>query len=287
LNEFLFQRDIKEILRREEVDLIITADSGHMTGLPPFEVDVPFVFDFLDGGILDTSSPAEKPYLTQSDAVLCVSALVEEQAHRYTSDTTYLPNGVDVSRLREASGEEVREKYSLNNATVVSLIGLGASGSHYFIDAILEARQRVPDVTCLLVGSSEEVKESLNELSQDERDAFIYVGPVPYDEVASFFAASDVGIYPVDATPYDDGRCPIKIFEYTALEVPVIVPRIREVERLGFNNVVFANPESSTFAEGIIEGVELGKTPEPAVEQYDWSRLANRLDRKLHSLTNA
>jgi glycosyltransferase involved in cell wall biosynthesis len=284
LNEALFRRDVKTILRREEVDLMITADSGFMTGLPPFDVQVPIVFDYLDCAVWDASTPAEKPYLEQSDAVLAVSTLAEEQARQFSSDVTYLPNGADLARLRSASGEEVRERYGLADATVVSLVGLGASGSHYFIEAVRRARRKVSDLRCLLVGSSEAVERSLSELSPEAQEAFVYVGPVPYEKVASFFAASDVGIYPVDATTYDDGRCPIKIFEYTALGIPVVVPELREVRRLGFNNVVHADPTPSSFAEGIVEATKLGSTPDPSVETYDWSRLADRLDQKLRRL---
>jgi glycosyltransferase involved in cell wall biosynthesis len=178
----------------------------------------------------------------------------------------------------------VRERYGLADATVVSLIGLGASGSHYFIEAVRRARREVPDLRCLLVGNSEAVQHSLNELPPEDRDTFVYAGPVPYEEVASFFAASDVGIYPVNATSYDDGRCPIKIFEYTALGIPVVVPRLREVRRLDFDNIVYAAPNPSSFAEGIIEAAHQGSAPDPSVEKYDWSQLAEKLDAKIQTL---
>jgi glycosyltransferase involved in cell wall biosynthesis len=181
----------------------------------------------------------------------------------------------------------VKERYGLTDATVASIIGLGACGSHYFIDAVLQARERVPDLTCLLVGQSEDVEQAIEQLSSHAQDAFIYVGPVPYDEVASFFAASDVGLYPVDGTSYDDGRSPIKIFEYTALGIPVVVPRLREVERMGFENIVHARPKKSSFADGIVEAANRGNVPDPSVEQYDWKQLAKRLDETLCEVTQA
>ena len=50
-------------------------------------------------------------------------------------------------------------------------------------------------------------------------------------------------MYPVDEAVYYDAASPIKIFEYTAAGKPVVVPRITEAERLGFENLVFASPE--------------------------------------------
>jgi glycosyltransferase involved in cell wall biosynthesis len=285
LNSFFFQRDIRRIIRREEIDLMITADSGHMTGLPPFDVEIPVIFDYLDGGTWDSPNPSVRPYITNSDAVLSVSKQATEQASQLNQNVTYLPNGADITRLRSASGNAVRKKYGLLDATVVSLIGLGASGSHYFIDAVRKARREIPELQCLLVGDSESVVQSLDRLPDSTRETFVYTGPVPYDEIASFFAASDVGIYPVDATPYDDGRCPIKIFEYTARGTPVVVPRLREVERLDFNNIVYASPEASSFAEGIVEASKRGPTQDSKVEKYDWAQIADRLDEKLRSVS--
>jgi len=287
LNEYLFQRDVREIVRREKVDLIITADTRYMTGLPPFGIEVPIVFDYLDCAVWGSSTPPEKPYLVQSDAVLAVSALAEEQARQFSADVMHLSNGADITRLREASGEAIREQYGLSDATVVSLIGLGASGSHYFIEAVMQARREVPGLKCMLVGNSESVRRSLDALSPEGRDAFIHVGPVPYDEVASFFAASDAGIYPVDGISYDDGRSPIKIFEYTALGIPVVVPRLREVRRLGFENIVHARPEASAFADGIVEAANCGRVSEPSIEQYDWKCLAERLDGTLREVVDS
>lgn len=284
LNNFLFQRDINEIIHREKVDLMVTADTIHMTGIPPFDVDIPVVFDYLDGGRWGSSEPTVKPYIVQSDEVLTVSEQATEQAQQFNADVTYIPNGADIGRLQAASGKSVRDQYGLADTTVVSLIGLGASGSHYFIDAVRKAQKKIPDLRCLLIGESEQVERALEKLPDSSREAFIYTGPVPYEEIAAFFAASDVGMYPVDATSYDDGRCPMKIFEYTARGTPVVVPRLREVERLGFNNIVYAPPDASSFAKGIVEAVERGPIPDPSVEKYDWSQITNRLDQKLRSL---
>lgn len=285
LNEWFFRNDIRAIIEKEGVDVVVTAYSSFMTGYPPFDVDVPIIFDYLDCSEWSSETPDEKPYITHADRVLCVSALAEEQAQQFNPHTVFLPNGADVERLRAASGKSVRERYGLRDATVASIIGLGACGSHYFIEAILQAREHVPDLTCLLVGQSDEVKQDIEQLPPHAQDAFIYVGPVPYEEVASFFAASDVGMYPVDGTSYDDGRSPIKIFEYTALGIPVVVPRLREVKRTGFENIVHARPAASYFADGIVEAANRGDVSDPSVEQYDWKQLAEQLDETLREVS--
>ena len=275
----MFCRDIREINAREEVDVLVTAYSAYMTGFPPFDEDIPIVFDYLDCAEWTSDRPHVKPYIEQSDLVFAVSALAEEQARRFNDRVVYLPNGADVEKIRQASGKKVRERYGLEDATVVSLIGL--MDSSYLLEAVLRAKEEIPEIHCLLVGESEKYRTALEDKAQDARDAFTYVGPVPYEDVASYFAATDVGLYPVPGISYDDGRSPIKVFEYTAAGCPVVTPMIREVERLDFSNIFYASPNPSDFARGIVEACREGTVNEPAIDEYDWSRLANRFEKVL------
>lgn len=278
LNQKMFRRDVRRIIDREEVDVLITAYSCFMTGFPPFDVDIPVVFDYLDCAEWISDPPHAKPYVAQSDLVLAVSALAEEQANRYNDNIVYLPNGADVRRIQQASGRKVRKQYGLEDATVVSLIGL--MDSSYLIDAVRKAKKEIPNLKCLLVGHSDTLRAEIEKLPEDH-ETFIYVGPVPYEEVAEYFAASDVGLYPVRGASHDNGRSPIKVFEYTAAGCPVVTPPIREVKRLDFSNLVYASPTVADFAEGIVKACRTGKVDEPAIDAYSWPHLADRLDSAL------
>jgi glycosyltransferase involved in cell wall biosynthesis len=252
-----------------------------MTGLPPFDLDVPIVFDYLDCAEWGSDSPDEKPYLDQADLVLAVSSLAEEQARRFHDRVVFLPNGADVERIREASGEGVRCRHNLGDAKVLSLIGL--MDSPYFLEAVLNAQESIPDLKCILVGESDSIRRALSKM-EAPHDTFVDVGSIPYTEVPSYLAASDVGVYPVPGTSYDDGRSPIKIFEYTAAGCPVVAPPIKEVKRLDFANLILASPTAEDFASAIVEAFHTSVTTEPAIEQYSWRRIASRLNRHLTRL---
>jgi glycosyltransferase involved in cell wall biosynthesis len=278
LNEWMFQQDIRRIIEHEEVEVLITAYSSYMTGFPPFDVDVPVVFDYLDCAEWSSDTPHEKAYIQRSDLVLAVSALAEEQARQFNDNVEYLPNGADVQRIRRASEEPVRRQYGLKDATVVSLIGL--IDSPYLIEAVLKAHAKIPDLKCLLVGESDYLRSSVAEIPGAD-DLFVFTGPVPYEDVARYFAATDIGLYPVPGVSYDDGRSPIKVFEYTAAGCPVVTPEIREVKRLDFSNLVYAEPTVSGFAEGIVQATHQYPSGDSSIEDYDWSKLAAKLDRLL------
>lgn len=281
LNQKMFRRDVRRIIDREEVDVLITAYSCFMTGFPPFDVDIPVVFDYLDCAEWISDPPHAKPYVAQSDLVLAVSALAEEQASRYNDNILYLPNGADVRRIQRASGSDVRKRYGLEDATVVSLIGL--MDSSYLIEAVRKAKKEIPNLKCLLVGRSDTLRAEIEKLPEDN-ETFIYVGPVPYEEVAEYFAASDVGLYPVRGASHDNGRSPIKVFEYTAAGCPVVTPPIREVKRLDFSNLIHASPTVPGFAEGIMKAAKNNPRMVPAINEFSWASLSEKLDRALREL---
>ncbi len=286
INQRFFHADIHRIVKEQNIDLVIAGPTSYMTGFPPFDLDVPFIFDYLDCAdwVANPDHP-EITYMNEADAILCVSSIAKERAEKWHVPSLYLPNGADIKKFKEASGEAVRKKLGLENSKVISLIGLTCSPRHYFLQSVLEAKKQIPDLKCLLVGHSPAVEASLAKIPNME-ETFIFTGPVPYAEIASYFAASDVGMYPVDKAVYYDAASPIKIFEYTAAGKPVVVPPITEAERLGFENLVFAEPTVKDYAAGIVEAFSREPVDVPKVEQFDWQYLAESLDQFLLDFMN-
>ena len=279
INEKFFREDILKVIALENIDMVVAGPSSFMTGYPPFDLSIPFVFDYLD--CADWEARPDHPeitYVREADAVLSVSSIAQERAEKFGKPAMLLPNGADVARFQQADGAAVRKKLGLEDAQVVSLIGLTCSPRLYFLDSIREARKTLPNLKCLLVGKSDAIEARLADMP-DADDLFVYTGPVPYEEIASYFAASDVGMYPVDEAIYYDAASPIKLFEYTAAGKPVVVPRIREAVRMGFSNFVFAGPDAKPYAEGIVDAFNNPPAVTPGeVDPYDWQHLTDELD---------
>lgn len=285
VNEFLFSRDIRWAVDNFQAEVLVTAFSSYMTGYPPFDLNIPVVFDYVD--LVNWENHPYKPdlrYIENADAVICVSKAIEERAIEFSSATHYIPNGADVVGLRRANGETVRRKYGLDDHIVVSLIGLnvGSSGL-YFLDGILRAHQRDPSIRCLLVGESEVIRDYIDDVDP-ERDVFIYVGRVPYSKVFSYYAASDIGLYPAIGGTYDDGRSPIKVFEYSACGIPVVSTPIREVKSLGFENIIFTDPQKEAFSKSLLKAKSYERRRIENIERYDWSNLSQEVELLLFNL---
>jgi len=249
-NNLTFHWLVKKVVKEYQVDVVICSNNWYLLGLPPFDLPVPLVIDYFD--LLHEDF--EEKYFTKSQAVLCASRVMQEGALKYNSQAYYLPNGIDTKLFQQADGKEVREKYNLGDSPVISLIGLTSSRSLYFIEAVKIAAQRIKELKCLMVGSGN-ILPRMKQLAGNDTH-FVFTGAIPYQQIPDFFAASDVGMYPGDKTPYYDAACPIKVLEYTAAGKPVVAPELEELRRWNFPNLIFAEPTPESYAEGICEAFQ-------------------------------
>ena len=275
INEYLFGRTVKQIVANERIDLVLCGIGHQSVGLPPADLPVPLIFDYLDYK-LERWPEVEAGYFERADAVTCTSRVLLERAEERHPHSYYLPNGVDLDAAAHANGERVRRQYGLEDAKIVSLIGVTASARPFYVDGIAEATASVPELVFLLVGDPGELGEMLRRRTQERGVRLIETGPVPPSEVADYFAASDVGLYPGDQNPYFDAACPLKVLEYTAAEKPVVVTDLKELRNWGFPNVRLAEPTAESFGREIVLALE-GRPDFPGLREFSWPVLAERL----------
>jgi hypothetical protein len=279
INEKFFQRKIKEIVHRYGIEVVICGPNYYLNGFPPFNLHIPLIFDYVDYGSKESIS---KTYLENSRVVLCASKVLYEKAKKYNPYSYYLPNGVDIEKFENTHPEKVRSTYGLKGKMVVSLIGLTCSESFYFLEAFPIIKEKVPELKFLIVGDGYFLPE-MKKKAKKFRDDIIFTGWINYDEIQDYFAASDVGMYPVDQTAYFDSACPIKIFEYTAAKKPVVSTDLKELHNLNFSNVIFCTPGSKDFSEKVVKALNT-KFDYPDLKEYDWDLLARKLEGILASV---
>ena len=283
-NEWLFRHHVRRILAAERIDLLVYGLGHKAVGLPPFDVRVPRVFDYLD---LCVYPAVEDAYLRNSDLVFCTSTVLLERARARGARAVYLPNGVDRERIASGRPEAVRRRLGLVGKRVVSLIGLTWGPSFFFIDAIAEAARQLPDIVFLAVGGGSPLPhDGPGRVATRCRQLgvpLVATGPLPNAEVADYFMATDVGLYPGDASPYFDAACPIKVLEYSAAGKPVVATDLAELRRLGFPNVYLAAPEALAFGASIVRAFR-ERPPMPDLAPFDWDVLASRFEESCQAL---
>jgi len=275
LNQRSLRTRTQQLIDECAIDVLISGPSHYLNGFPPFDLDIPFIFDYLDW-IVDDNVKAT--YLKNADATLCVSNVIQQDAEQYTEDAYYVPNGADIKKFEQGDGSAIRNQYDLEDQCIVSLIGLTCSDSLFFLEAFNQLSRASDEYAFLLVGGKP-IKQRIERRADELGIDVITPGWVDYAEIEDYFAATDIGLYPVDQTTYYDAASPIKIFEYTAAQTPVVSTDLDEVRQLQFPNVVCATPTSESFREMLTRVRQEGQYTEyPNMNCFCWSTIAARVE---------
>jgi glycosyltransferase involved in cell wall biosynthesis len=275
INRYLFSSTVREIVARERIELVVSGVIPRAVGLPPADLPVPLVFDYLDLK-MDQHPEVERAYIERSDAVICTTSVLRKRAQRFNPHTYLLPNGADVEGLRQANPDRVRRQFGLEGSKVVSLVGVHASARMFFVDAVAEVAREHPDLVFMVVGQIDELVKAMMQRGRERGLRIVATGRVPRSEVADFFAATDVGLFPGDQTPYFDACCPLKVLEYTAARKPVVATDLAELRNWAFPNVRLARPTTNEFASAIRDALTLPHSF-PDMSAYTWPALGERL----------
>ncbi len=269
VNEQLFRYHTRRLVRTLGVDVLVYGIGHKVIGLPPFDLPVLRVFDYLD---LITYPEVEAAYVANSDLVLCTSRVLVERVQRLGKPAVYIPNGVTMARISLGDRDRTRAALGLNGKQVVSLIGLPSSRSLFFVDGVARAARHLPNIVFLAVGGGGLLKPIVERCRQLGLPV-VATGQVPSSQVANYFAASDLGLYAGDSNPYFDAACPIKVLEYTAARRPVVATDLDELRRMAFPNVRLSPPDPESFASAIVTSLR-----EPAefadMSGFEWATLA-------------
>jgi glycosyltransferase involved in cell wall biosynthesis len=171
---------------------------------------------------------AEK--LRRTEHVLIVSeTLQHEIQEKYKVDQkkiTVTHNAINPEKARSDKSrvKEVSAKYNLSDKFVVGFVG--SVFPWHGIDLLIEASQKLADAVdnlqVLIVGDGSivpDLKDLRDEQGLSERIHF--TGRVPHSDVFNFIDVMDVTVSPKSHW-YGS---PVKIFEYGAMEKPIVAPR--------------------------------------------------------------
>jgi glycosyltransferase involved in cell wall biosynthesis len=313
LNTLFLNRAIIREAWRRRCDVVVLSPNPYLIGYVNFarlRQYIPIVCDYVDDGAWseeDDKGQASgegasrrsvrrrratarawpgyvRSYVESSDAVICVSRLLTQQARTVNPLSFFIPNGVDLARFKAyRAAHTVREcKLALGidpEVFVISIIGMTCSSRLYFVDATLALARSGRKVLLLLVGPSPLLPEILRR-AQGADDIVRIEGTVPYQEIMKYFMATDVGLYAVDDEPYYHRASPLKIFEYAAMGKRVVVaPWLDEVARNLLPNVSFCEPDAEPLAKHISSLADNGHPSiETNLSSYDWTVLAAQVE---------
>jgi len=285
LNQIILNLCFRIIVKKEKIDIAITGPNAAFVGYIK-RPHIPLVFDLLDCSDWSHDNPwmeMEKRYFLNSDGVLAVSMIAEKIAEKYNKNVLLLPNGVEVEKFQTEKRVEAKRKIGMEGKKIISIIGPTFSTKNRFMEAIMNIVQKHNNVRFFIVGENDKVRQLRVKF---KHPSIIYHSYVPYNKIHHYFIASDVGLYPVDDSPYYHCAIPLKVLEYSAAGSWVVVsPKLEGVASLNLPNVVFCSDNADDI-EKTLTGLLNQPAPDATerLKHLHWDVLSEKLEEFLMNI---
>jgi len=219
-----------------------------------------------------------------ADGLVAISGALREQLlarYNVESPVCVAHDGVDPEKLHPAT--------DLTGEPVVCYVGnfWRVEG----VEVLLEALKQVPEARVILVGGvpgAEETKR-VRALVQEHGTGgrVTMVGHLPHKEAMNWLRSSRVAVAPLLETHWTRCCSPLKLFEYMAAGIPVVVsdlPSVREVVDDGECALLSSAGDPGALASAIRRVLtddalaeRLRANALKRVKQYSWERRASRI----------
>lgn len=248
------------------------------------------LYEYIDDLAPEISGTKEIPksiqdkfdYVISDDHIpMTVTAdLLREQVieSRGEKNLAFSTNGVDVDHFRVIDESfiynEKFQKVLKRNKKIVGYYGAVAKWFDY--DLLKYAAEKLPDVDFVLIGKLYD--ESYNESGIEAVPNIHFIGPVPYDDIPQYAAKFDICTIPFLVNSITNATSPLKLFEYMALEKPILTTAMLESSK-------YASVNTSSDFDDYVQKVKLllNYTPENNPAYYEVLRKEadeNRWERK-------
>lgn len=242
----------------------------------------PLVLD-VDDAVWLTSTRARRNFETlvrMSDGVICGNDYIASNVNKWNSNILVLPTAVDTERFRP-NGRRIDRRL------IIGWSGLHA-GSKYLLG--------IEPALCRVLHDHREamlrvVSDAPPEFSHLTPEMYEYIRWSPENEVRTI-QEMDIGLMPIDDSPWSRGKCSYKMLLYMACGVPVVVsPFGMNAEVLGYGEVGLGPRSEPEWVDALSRlllddaaRLAMGKKGRQVVEQhYSLNGLAPRLGKYLRT----
>jgi glycosyltransferase involved in cell wall biosynthesis len=236
---------------------------------------------------------SEEIQFEQADAIIVVSSVLKSQLIGLgvpPEKITVVPNGVDAEKYSpDISGENIRKKFGLEEKFVIGYAGTFGywHGITVLANSVKKIVGEIPNAHFLLIGDGVLRGEVEAILRRDSVERAVTItGMMPSADVPEYLAACNALVISAINNPdVPFFQSPIKLFEYMAMQKPVIASRVGQIQEViedGVNGLLVEENNPAELAEKICQ---LARDPalcerlskaarRDAVEKYAWQENA-------------
>jgi len=298
---FTYHKEIYRQIREFSPDIIVTHSilTNYLAMKLSKKIGIPLVYHMND--VNPTLIPykflqpigrmIESKILKNADRVVVINEKLREYAINMGADPekTYVVRaGIDLERYNpRINGKEIREKYRIKKDDIV-LFFMGWLYRFSGLKEVAIKLSKIKDrnIKLLIVGDG----DAFNDLQKikgkcNMQDTIILTGKQPYDSIPKFIAASDICLLPAYNNEIMRNIVPIKMYEYMAMEKPVIATKLPGImKEFGEGNGVIYVDRPEDVIEKAMELIETGRIQEEGkkarkfVEKYSWDNVVDEFE---------
>jgi len=229
------------------------------------------------GGLL---KPAISWTLRNADVVHAVSRDLKRKAEELgAKGVVVIPNGVDTEKFSR-KGDKRKELGLEGKKVILTISRLSRkNGVDTLIEAFAKVKERMPEAELLILGTGEE-EEKLRAMAGD---GIRFLAPVPHEQLAEYYSASDVF-----CRPSRDEGFGIVFIEAMACGVPPVGTSVGGITDIIDNgrNGLLVPPESPDALAKAIESLlrddrarerMAGTARKDAVERFSWGSITTSI----------
>lgn len=226
-----------------------------------------------------------KFYLKRSDVVIVPSNIIKSILIDYglKKEIYTIPTGIDVNKFNPClNGELIRKLLGIKDEYLVLYLGRLVKEKN--LDVLIRAAPKVlknlPNCKFMVagVGPAKGYYESMI-IENNVRDSFILQGYIEEEKIASYYAASDVFVFPSKFETQG-----LTALEAMACGKPVVGANylaIKEIVKDGYNGYLFNPDDPDDCAEKIIKTIKeksiMGKNARQTALEYSVDKCTNKL----------
>ncbi|MBW5448385.1 glycosyltransferase [Cohnella sp. CFH 77786] len=182
-----------------------------------------------------TVALAEREIVNKAHGMVATSEPVLRNVQKYKMDVPaiVMENGVEFEHFSRG-GSEPEELKSIPRPRAIYV---GAVDERLDLEALRYLAERRPDISVIVIGPCPPaVSEPFSSLG----NAF-FLGQRPYAELPSYLHHADLALLPLSDHKANQGRSPMKLYEYAAAGLPIVVRETPELIRRGEDFLAFYN----------------------------------------------
>ena len=192
-----------------------------------------------------------------------------------------IQNGVDKGHYRDPTHgtTDLPTDFAAFKSRYSNIVGyFGALAPWLWYEAIAELAERRKDLGFVFIGPS--YNGGLDQLPTSEN--VLYLGVVEYSVLPAYGRQFDVGIIPFAPGEIARTTSPLKLFEYFALEKPVVVTS-EMIECVVFKEV-FSGDSANTISQAIDRAIDVKANPEfkkrlaQLADENDWGERVRNME---------